>query len=405
MSKCVQVTMLGNFTLQLDTQTVDSDSNRMRKVWLLIAYLIYNRNHRSSRSQFLELICNDGEEIEDYTGKLKALCYRARILLNQLGEKVGHELIVYKNGSYEWNNDYPLSLDVEEFDQLCNAAAKEQDNDARLELYLQAFELYRGDFLSKLSMEPWVMPITAYYHQQYLACIEEALSIVETRSDWETAEILCRRALVIEPYSETLYQYLMRCLIAKSDRPGARIAYEQMSEILFDNFGVMPSEESRDLYREACRETNGQPLHIGSVRDQLREAEEAKGAVLCEYDFFKLLYQVQARAILRSGEVIHIALLSLHGRDDKPLSRRSLDCAMENLQAVTMRNLRLGDVVSRCSHSQLVVMLPQANYENSGMVCQRIIKAFYRQYPHSPADIRFSVQPLEPLTPEDPLST
>ena len=396
MSDRVHVTMLGNFTLQMHTKNVDSDSNRMRKVWLLLAYLIYNRNHRSSQSQFLELICSDGEETEDYTGRLKALFYRARTLLNQLGEKVGHELIVYKNGSYEWNSDYPIWLDVEEFDRLCNAAAREQDEDTQLNLYLQAFALYRGDFLSKLSMESWVMPITAYYHQMYLTGVEQALALLETRQDWETAEALSRRALAIEPYSEVLYQYLMRCLIAKSDRPGARVVYEQMSEILFENFGVMPSEESRALYREASRETNDRIMHIGAVREQLREEEEAKGAVFCEYDFFKLLYQVQARAILRSGEVIHIALLSLHGRDDKTLSRRSLDCAMENLQSVTMRNLRLGDVVSRCSLSQLVIMLPQANYENSGMVCQRIIKAFCRQHPHSPAEIRFSVQPLEP---------
>ena len=40
MSECVHVTMLGNFTLQLQTQSVSSDSNRMRKVWLLLAYLI-----------------------------------------------------------------------------------------------------------------------------------------------------------------------------------------------------------------------------------------------------------------------------------------------------------------------------------------------------------------------------
>ena len=97
---------------------------------------------------------------------------------------------------------------------------------------------------------------------------------------------------------------------------------------------------------------------------------------------------------MRSGEVIHIALLSLHGRDDKTLSRRSLDCAMDNLQAVTMRNLRLGDVVSRCTLSQLIVMLPQANYENSCMVCRRVIGAFTRKYPHSPANIQFIVQPL-----------
>jgi len=399
MSNHIQVTMLGNFTLQLNDQTVDSDSNRMRKVWLLLAYLIYNRNHRSSQSQFLELICSDGEEMEDYTGRLKALFYRARTLLNQLGDKAGHDLIVYKSGSYEWNNDFPICLDVEQFDQLCNAAAREQDEDAQLDLYLQAFELYRGDFLTKLSMESWVMPVTTYYHQMYLTGVEQALTLLAARSNWDTAENLCRRALMIEPYSESLYQHLMRCLIAKSDRSGARAAYEQMSELLFETFGVMPSEESRALYREASRETNDQSMHIGAVRDQLREAEEATGAVLCEYDFFKLLYQVQARAILRSGEVIHIALLSLHGRDEKALSRRSLDCAMENLQGVAMRNLRLGDVVSRCSLSQLVIMLPQANFENSGMVCQRIIKAFCRQYPHSPAEVRFSVQPLEPKIP------
>ena len=72
--------------------------------------------------------------------------------------------------------------------------------------------------------------------------------------------------------------------------------------------------------------------------------------------------------------------------------------ARNNLQELILGNLRQGDVVTRCSVSQLIVMLPQANYENSCAVCQRILKAFSRQYPHSPADIHYSVQPLEPLS-------
>ena len=71
-----------------------------------------------------------------------------------------------------------------------------------------------------------------------------------------------------------------------------------------------------------------------------------------------------------------------------------------NLQDLLAHNLRQGDVITRCSVSQFILMLPQANYENSCMVCQRIIRAFFRQYPHSPADIHFSVQPLEPMTPD-----
>ena len=109
-----------------------------------------------------------------------------------------------------------------------------------------------------------------------------------------------------------------------------------------------------------------------------------------------MLYQVQARSIIRSGEVIHIALLTLQSSSKEALGRRKLDKAMENLKALIVTNLRQGDVVTQCSATQLIVMLPQANYENSCMVCQRIIRAFCRQYPHSPAEIHFSVHPLEP---------
>ena len=73
---------------------------------------------------------------------------------------------------------------------------------------------------------------------------------------------------------------------------------------------------------------------------------------------------------------------------------------MDNLQELLVNNLRQGDVVTRCTISQFIVMLPQANYEDSCAVCRRLLKSFKKQYPHSPAEISFSVQPLEPKLPE-----
>ena len=191
----------------------------------------------------------------------------------------------------------------------------------------------------------------------------------------------------------------MRCQIATGNRAGAQLSYEEMSEVLFSNFGVMPSDESRAIYREATRSTDGQSLPAGIMREMLQEPEGSKGALFCEYDFFRLLYQAQARSIVRSGDTVHIALLSLHGIGKKELARRSLDRAMENLKELIISNLRQGDVVTQCSVSQFIVMLPQANYENSCMVCDRLVRAFSRQYPHSPASIHFTVQPMEPLLP------
>jgi len=393
--------MLGNFVIRCGEQQVDDRSNRMKKVWLLLAYLIVNRNSAATQEKYLSLLQGaGGDESADPNGRLKAMFYRARTMLNQVDESAGHNWIIRKNGTYAWNTDISLTLDVEEFEALCKAAAASEDETESLSLHKQALELYRGDFLPKLSMEPWVMPINTYYHQMFLDTAEETLVMMEAREQWEDSCALCEKALKIEPYSETLYQYLMRALIAQKDRLGARKAYEEMSEVLFSTFGVMPSEESRALYREASREEESLSVPVGTVRDQLRETGAAKGALYCEYDFFKLLYQVQARAISRSGDVIHIALFSVHGLRGKELTRRSLDLAMNNLQELVVGNLRQGDVVTRCSVSQLLVMLPQANYENGCAVCQRILKAFNRQYPHSPVDIHYSVQPLEPQSAE-----
>ena len=401
MSEPLQINMLGGFSICHDGKCVDDNRNRMRKVWLLLAYLVCSRNNYTTQDHYLSLLQGSAPDAEDFSGRLKALFYRARAMLDQLYPNAGHQLIVHRNGTYGWNTEIPIVLDIEEFDRLRSAPA--EDEDTRLQWNLQALELYRGDFLPKLSMEHWVMPIHAYYHQAFLDTTLQTLVLLENRNLWEDAVTLCRKAIKIEPYSESFYQHLMRCLLAMEDRSGVLAAYEQMSEILFDAFGVMPSDESRQLYREASKQVNNLSVNIGTVREQLRESTQAKGAVFCEYDFFRLLYQVQARSVIRNGEVIHIALLSVHGQFGKELARRSLDIAVENLKDLVLSNLRQGDIVSLCSMSQLVIMLPQANYENSCAVCQRIIKAFYKQYPHSPTDIRFHVYPLEPMLPEQPI--
>ena len=96
--------------------------------------------------------------------------------------------------------------------------------------------------------------------------------------------------------------------------------------------------------------------------------------------------------------MIHTVLLTLKGRHKREISEKSLSLAMDNLEKHLMGALRKGDVITRCSSSQFMVMLPSANYENSCKVCQRFISGFEKKYPHSPVYVDYYVQALVPST-------
>ena len=391
----LRVCMLGGFSISLGDREINDGDNRSKKVWLLLAYMIYCRNRSISQEELIDLLWGDEEGSSNPVNALKTMFHRVRSLLSQLDPEAGHKLIVRREGSYAWNDALPFSFDVEKFEALCKAGALPTAEDAP-EKALEAASLYRGDFLPKLATEPWVVPISAYFHGLYLQTVQMAVPLLENRGRLREASELCRSALAVDPYDEGLYQHLMRELLALGNQREVVQIYENMSELLFSNFGIMPSDETKSLYREASKTVNEREVSPGTVREQLRESDSIGGALLCDYDFFKIIYQAEARAVARSGDAVHIGLLSVTGAGEEPLAKRSLDRCMDNLQELIRTSLRRGDIASRCSVSQFIVMLPQANYENSLMVMDRIVRAFGRQYPHSPAILHYSVQPLEP---------
>lgn len=392
----LQVRMLGTFSIEFRDREINDNGNRSRKVWLLLAYMIYCRNRPVAPDELVTLLWGDEDRSSNPLNALKTMFHRVRSFLNQLDGGIGHEFIIRRDGSYAWNTDVPLTLDIDEFDRLCQAGTRADSESEKLKYWTEALSLYQGDFLSKLSSEPWVVPIAAYFHNLYVQTVLQVIPMLERRQRWQEAADLCRAATAQEPYLEDLYRHLMGALLQMGDQSGAVTVFEEMSELFLTNFGIMPSDELRSLYRDALRSLNERTMSPGMILDQLREPIDGGGALICDYDFFKAIYHSIARMIERSGDAAHLALISVLSDSDKALSRRSLDCVIGNLQDLIRINLRRGDVAARCSVSQFLLLLPQANFENSCNVCDRITKAFVRQYPHSPARLQASVQPLEP---------
>lgn len=390
----LQVQMLGQFTLRYGDRTISDSDDRSRRVWSLLAYMLYNHGRSFAQEELIHLYWSNSEKSADPGNALKSIFHRIRTALDKLQPGLGRLLIRRKAGRYFWNNIMPLSLDIEDFEAHFHAAEAAGDDDVRLAEYQAALALYAGDPLPRMTDEIWTIPIVAYYHSLYTRAAAGAIELLEKQERTAEAVALCRRAIHIEPYQEDLYEHLMRGLLRTGDMKGAMSVYEEMSEQLFAHFGVMPSETLRTLYRQATRTVNDRTLTMDEVCSQLAEPAPHGGAMVCEYDFFKILYRAEARSIARNGHSANICLLSVSGKDGEMLARRSLDPAMNNLQVLVQNNLRRGDAIARCSISQYIILLPQANYENSRMVADRLVSAFYRRYPHSPARLRYTVQPL-----------
>ena len=387
----IKVSMLGEFTLQFGDAILRESGTRSRRIFGLLSFLICHRGHPVSQYKLIDLLWGDSGEITNPENTLRILLHRTRSQLDQLYDGAGRECILRKDGSYIWNPEIPVEADYEQFEALI-----QNPQGSRLKNLLQALQLYRGEFLFRQSSDSWVVPICTHFQNLFLEASREAAQLLMEQQRTQEAAEVCRRWLAAEPYSEAACQMLMQVLAAAGNPQGAGELYEAFSRRLFDDFGIRPSEDTRRVYRNLVHSPVDRTMDMDEVLEHLQEPEGPPGALQCDYDYFKMLCYAERRAIERSGAVTHVALLSISGTPDKPLSKRSLNRIAEQLGQCLRTNLRRGDVISQCSASQYIIMLPKANYENSCMVCRRCIAAFQRSHPHVSARIHFLVQPLTP---------
>ena len=389
----MHIQMFGEFTLQVGERKISDSGNRTKKIWSLLAYLICGRGRTVSAQKLMDLLWGEDSASSNQENALRITLHRLRGMLDQLWPDAGRELIVRREGGYAWNDAVPMELDCDRFDALCQSTGTQEQ---RLADVLEALSLYRGEFLPKQASELWVIPIGTHYQNQYLLLTQEAVELLAARGRHGEAAALCRTAIQTEPYHEVLHQLLMRELGASGDSKGAAAVYEQLSKRLFDDFGIRPNEQTRAVYRESAHSPEDRTLPMDEVLEHLQEPNGSVGAMQCDYDYFKVLCYAESRAMERNGNVTHVALLGLVSATQKPLTKRSTERIMEQLGDTLRINLRRGDTISRCSTSQYIIMLPRANYEDSCMVCRRVIAAFFRIHPHVAAKINFMVQPLTP---------
>jgi len=381
----IYVKTFGDLVIGTSEKEISSEGSRSRKAWIILAYLIYNRHRTVKRSELVELLWGHGEDSLNSAGALKTLVYRVRGELEKLWEGAGRDLIISDSEGYSFNEYCPIEVDCEIFDE---------DTDD-VDKLLEKLRLYRGDFLRNMGSELWVLSLGAHYHNVYVSRLIQLAPMLRELGRGDELISFWNIVSQIEPFNEELHCIFMREYIDANRQQDAMDIYRRLQERLLSELGVLPSDEVRALYHEAKRINNYHTVSVENLKEQLRETGAPEGALICEYDFFRILYHSMARSIARSGIAVHIALLIVVDKNGSELSAKKLEKVMDNLEEVIRTSLRRGDSAAKCTSSQYVIMLPTANYENSCMVCKRIARAYSRKFPHSDTMIHYEVCPIE----------
>ncbi|MGD9559373.1 MAG: BTAD domain-containing putative transcriptional regulator [Oscillospiraceae bacterium] len=393
----ILVRFFGNFQVVIDGQVINESASRTKRPWNLLQYLMVFRHKTVSRQQLIEALWPDGAS-EQPDKALKNLVYRVRSSFAAKGVPFSQEIIQYVNGSYQLNNRLNWAIDFEQFEGYYDKMMKQDTpDDAAIGYALQAVDLYRGDFLAEHVYDDWVLPYNTYYRSLFFKCVDHALDLLEKEERDSDIEFICSRALMVDQFEESLHLAYMNALIRQDKKPNAVAHYNKMADMFFREMGVTPSDELRDLYHEISQSLNKVQTDLYFIKETLCEKEVSNDAFFCDFEVFKSLYRLEARSAQRAGQAVFIVLLTLFDKNDEQPGSEQLTKSMSLLFETVNTCLRRGDVVSRFSISQYILMLPTVTIENAEMVLRRITDRFNRLMPFPNVRLEAKIQPLDPL--------
>lgn len=125
-------------------------------------------------------------------------------------------------------------------------------------------------------------------------------------------------------------------------------------------------EEGKDHYSEDVRQ----------VRRELIEQIQKPGAYCQDYETFKSIYRFLERGIIRSGQKACVILLTVVDEQGRSLLPSEKDVRMEQLGEDIGITLRIGDVYTRYSSSQYLLLVIDTTEGQADRIVDRIREQF-----------------------------
>lgn len=388
--------LLGSFALYREPggPIISEEKSTSKILWTFLQYLLVFHHKEVSQEELIDVLWGDSPSANP-ANTLKTMLHRSRLLLEELGFSDGKQVLLYRRGIYSWAPDLELILDIEQFDTLYTAAERSLDD------RLSAIQIYKGDFLPKAAGTPWAISLRTYYHGRYLKLCRDMASALLQRRHFDQVIEVCKKAILVDPYDESCHLMLMKALDAIGEQQSALQHYNEMADLFMTQLGATPSKESRDLYRELLKSCRNAEADLHAVRERLLEKSPLMGAFYCDFEIFQDIYRIEARNAIRSGESVQLIMLTATLLSASS-NQAHLNAVMQDLSAAVQRSLRAGDIFTRFSGTQLLLLTPTASRENGVKIVNRILETYQSTLSGRTTRVDYSLLPVLPVQRSEP---
>lgn len=382
--------LFGSFQIACEDRVMDEKDFHSTKLIMMLSYLMIYHNRKITATELEDVLWSD-EEISNPRNALKNLSYRLRKVMKEaLGMS---DLFITERGTFSWNPEYALKMDTEEFERLDEVWKEKREFTLQeLDGLKDKLYLYKGKLLPVIASSHWVISLVTFYHSLYLKSAKRLAVEYGRLGKYEVMSEICKDALVIDALDDETQYLFIKSLLLQHHVDLAKKQYYEASRLLYENLGVKQSSYLQKVYMELMEGSHDSGNDLDSIQNELIEDNERK-AFSCEYGVFKEIYHLDMRRSQRHGVAEYVVLFTLVGKrftmkDDQHL--QLLKKEMEKLEYTLSCSLRTGDVISKYSGNQYIMLLYACTAENIRMIVQRLLDKYAAASKHQVFEIEYT---------------
>ncbi|MEL7649809.1 MAG: bacterial transcriptional activator domain-containing protein [Sedimentibacter sp.] len=392
------INTLGEFDIKSDGQSVLRESSRTYRIYKLFEYFLTFRNKKLLPDTIIDNLLSESES-DDPKNMLRTQIFRLRkIIKSLLPEDVDDSNFIninFTNGYYCLEIGENTIIDIDEFERLIRQGDADRNTDVRsaIEFYEEAISLYKGLYLSDNAYEVWLVPTRNYYQRLYLKTLYKLFDLLRGIDENERIIMLCEKALLIEPFEEEIHISMMEAMLRIGQSKAAMNHYEYAANLIEKEMDAKPSSRFTELNKKIQNSTHrNSDLDISNIKMQLEE-DTSDGALFCNFEYFKFLFNLQKRKSLRNNEYDYLCIINYSSKgymlDAKEVSKLSREWT-----SLLQKTLRKGDVFTFWNSSQILIMLHEVKGDGIKVIENRIFSNLKNYQMLHDNEISMIFQPL-----------